>query len=130
MYTYHICFCLFTNDYESIQCLWEFPRKYNEHLCEKRVVHAAVEHWPGLYLIGSSKVYAATEENQECGCASRESSDQPMHLLSLIRVFSVRMKKVWIHSYALEAQLRLIRLGECTMHAHSCHGSIICFFST
>ena len=32
-------------------------------------------------------------KNQQCGCASREDSDQPRDQLSLIRVFAVRMQK-------------------------------------
>ena len=36
-----------------------------------------------------------------------EDSDQPGHPPSLIRVFAVRMKKVWVLSYPLSAQQRL-----------------------
>ena len=36
-----------------------------------------------------------------------EDSDQPGHLPSLIRVFTVRMKKAWVLSYPLSAQRRL-----------------------
>ena len=39
-------------------------------------------------------------------CAS-EDSDQPGHPPSLIRVFTVRMKKPWVLSYPLSAQRRL-----------------------
>ena len=36
-----------------------------------------------------------------------EDSDQPGHLPSLIRVFAVRLKKVWVLSYLSSAQRRL-----------------------
>ena len=50
--------------------------------------------------------WAASWQNQKCGCAPREDSDQPGHPPSLIRVFAVRMKKAWL-SYPLSAQRRL-----------------------
>ena len=40
-------------------------------------------------------------------CAPSEDSDQPGHPPSLIRVFTVRMKKAWFLSYPLSAQRRL-----------------------
>ena len=40
-------------------------------------------------------------------CVPSKDSDQLGHLPSLIRVFSVRMKKSWILSYPLRAQRRL-----------------------
>ena len=46
-------------------------------------------------------------QNQQCGCAPSEDSDQPGHPPSLIRVSAVRMKKGWILSYPLKAQRRL-----------------------
>ena len=46
-------------------------------------------------------------------CAPSEDLDQPRHPPSLIRVFTVRMKKAWVLSYPLRAQWRLIRLGGC-----------------
>ena len=46
-------------------------------------------------------------------CAPGEDADQSGHPPSLIRVFAVRMKKAWVLSYPLSAQLRLIRLGGC-----------------
>ena len=51
--------------------------------------------------------WAATWQNQQCGCAPSEDSDQPGHPPSLIRVFVVRMKKPWVLSYPLSAQRRL-----------------------
>ena len=45
--------------------------------------------------------------------APSENSDQPGHPPSLIRVFTVRIKKAWVLSYPLSAQRRLIRLGGC-----------------
>ena len=52
-------------------------------------------------------IWAATWQNQQCGCVPREDSDQPGHSPSLIRVFAVRMKKAWVLSYPLSAQQRL-----------------------
>ena len=52
-------------------------------------------------------IWAATRQNQQCGCAPSEDSDQPGHPPSLIRVFAVRMKKAWVLSYPLSAQRRL-----------------------
>ena len=67
----------------------------------------------------SLTIWATSWQNQQCGCAPSEDSDQPGHppsLIrvlqpgqppSLIRVFAVRMKKGWILSYPLNAQRRL-----------------------
>ena len=40
-------------------------------------------------------------------CAPSKDTDQPGHLSSLIRVFTVCMKKAWVLSYPLSAQQRL-----------------------
>ena len=40
-------------------------------------------------------------------CVPSEDSGQPGHLPSMIRVFTVRMKKAWVLSYPLSAQRRL-----------------------
>ena len=67
----------------------------------------------------SIKKRAPSWQNQQCGCAPSEDSDQPGHSYqpghppSLIRIFAVRMKKAWVLSYSLSAQRRLIRLGGC-----------------
>ena len=47
------------------------------------------------------------DKTNKMSFASSEDSDQPGHPPSLIRVFAVRMKKGWIHSYPLSAQRRL-----------------------
>ena len=51
--------------------------------------------------------WAATWQNQQNECAPSEDSDEPGHPPSLIRVFSVRMKKAWVLNYPLSAQRRL-----------------------
>ena len=51
--------------------------------------------------------WAATSQNQQCGCTPSEDSDQPGHPPSQIRVFAVRMKKAWVLSYLLSVQRRL-----------------------
>ena len=76
-------------------------------------------------------------------CAPNKDSDQPGHPPSLIRVFTVHMKKPWVYlSYPLSAWRTLIRLGRCpgwsesllgaqvTLLVLSWGGSIIlCFYS-
>ena len=52
-------------------------------------------------------VWALTWQNQQSEFAPSEDSDQPGHLPSLIRVFTVLMKKPWALSYPLSAQRRL-----------------------
>ena len=51
------------------------------------------------------------DKTNKMNCAPSEDSDQPGHPPSLIRVFTVRMKKAWVFSYPLNAQQRLTRLG-------------------
>ena len=63
-------------------------------------------HWTMKYKSLTYK-WAATWQNQQCGCAPSEDSDQPGHPPSLIRVFAVRMKRAWVLSYPLSAQRRL-----------------------
>ena len=53
------------------------------------------------------------EQPQQCGCATSEDSDQSGHPPSLIRDFTVCMKKPWVLSYPLSTQGRLIRLDGC-----------------
>ena len=76
-------------------------------------------------------VWAATWQNQQCGCAPSEDSDQPGHSPSLIRVFAVRMKKPWVLSYPLSATAKtLIRLGGCPGWSESSMGAhSVCWFS-
>ena len=52
-------------------------------------------------------IWAASWQNQQCGCAPSKDSDQPGHPPSLIRVFAVRMNHAWVLSYPLSAQPRL-----------------------
>ena len=51
-------------------------------------------------------IWAATWQDQQSECAPSEDSDHPGHPPSLIRVFTVRMKKAWVLSYQLSAQRR------------------------
>ena len=51
--------------------------------------------------------WAKTWQNQQSDCAPSEDSDQPGHPPSLIRVFTVCMKKTWVLSYPFSAQRRL-----------------------
>ena len=52
-------------------------------------------------------IWAASRQNQQCGCAPSEDSDKPGHPPSLIRFFTVRMKKAWILGYPFSVQRRL-----------------------
>ena len=73
--------------------------------------------------------WAASWQNQQCGCAPSEDSDQPGHPPSLIGVFTVRMRKAWVLSYPLSAQRRLIRLGRCPGWSESSLGAHpLCWF--
>ena len=61
-----------------------------------------------LSKLAKQSMWAASWQNQQCGSAPSEDSDQPGHPPpSLIRVFAVRMKKAWVLSYQLNAQRRL-----------------------
>ena len=72
-------------------------------------------------------IWAMTWQNQQCGCAPSEDSDQPWHPPSLIRVFAVRMKKAWVLSYPLSGGMpRLIWVfagHTVTLLVLSCRGS-------
>ena len=73
------------------------------------------------------------DKTSKMACAPSEDSDQPGHSPSLIRVFTVRMKKAKILSYPLSAQRRLrsawasaktlIRLGGCPGWSESSLGA-------
>ena len=63
------------------------------------------------------------DKTNKVACAPSEDSDQPGHLPSLIKVFTVRMKKAWVLSYPLSTQLRLIRLGGCAGWSESLLGT-------
>ena len=47
------------------------------------------------------------DKTNKIACAPSEDSGQPGHLPSLIRVFAVHMKKVWVLSYPLRAKADL-----------------------
>ena len=47
------------------------------------------------------------DKTNKMTCASSEDSDQPGHPPSLIKVFTVCMKKAWVLNYPLSAQRRL-----------------------
>ena len=53
------------------------------------------------------------DKTNKMACGLSEDSHQPGHPPSLIRFFAVRMKTVWVFSYPLRVQRRLIRLGGC-----------------
>ena len=67
---------------------------------------------------------ATTWENQQCGYASQEDSDQSRHQLSLVRVVVVHIKKAWVVSYPLSAQSRL---WKCPVWSESLLGAHLFF---
>ena len=85
--------------------------------CEKifQNVFLVCHHDSFLFLI----IWAASWQNEQNECAPSEDYDQPGHPPSLIRVFAVHMKKVWVLSCPLSAQRRLIRLGGCPVWSES-----------
>ena len=69
--------------------------------------------------------WAATWQNQQSDCAPSKDSDQPGHPRSLIRVFTVCMKKAWVLSTAKT----LIRLDGCPGWSESSLGAhLFCWF--
>ena len=68
------------------------------------------------FLISSE---APRDKTNKMACAPREDSAQTRHPPSLIRVFAVRMKKVWVLSYPLSSQRRLVRLDGCPVGSES-----------
>ena len=52
------------------------------------------------------QIWAATSEDVPTNSAPNENSDQPAHTRSLVRVFIVRMKKLWITGYPKCVQWR------------------------
>ena len=67
-----------------------------------------------VMVVGSAVVMITSKEHyryesprgktNKMTCAPSEDSDQPGHPSSLIRVFAVRMKKLWVLSYPQSAQ--------------------------
>ena len=75
--------------------------------------------------------WSALRQNSQNDCAPSEDSDPPGHPSSLIRVFAVRMKKVWVLSYLpIERTAKtLIRLGGCPCWSESSLGAhSLCWF--
>ena len=100
-----------------VHCLDSIISLVSNFMCSFKIL-ASLWSWAGLSLtwLQTPKTgfpmyiklrWAASWQNQHCGCAPSEDSDQPGHPPSLIRVFAVRMKKSWILSYPLCAQRRL-----------------------
>ena len=74
-------------------------------------------------------IWAASWQNQQCGCAPSEDSDQPGHPPSLIRVFAVRSMDSRVQAFFMRTAKTLIKLGgrpcwsESSLGAHS-----LCWF--
>ena len=76
-------------------------------LSHTRFVHLRKNERVWHYDMQCNAKWATTWQNQQNGCAPSEDSDQPGRRPSLIRVFTVHMKKAWVLSYLLRAQRRL-----------------------
>ena len=74
--------------------------------------------------------WAATWQNKQNECAPSEDSDQPGHPPSLIRAFTVRMKKPWVLSLPTERTAKtLFRLGGYPGWSESSLGALsFCWF--
>ena len=80
--------------------------------------------WLHTWTFFLATIWATSWQNQQNDCVLSEDSDQPGHLPSLIRVFTVHMKKAWTLSYPLSVQWRLIWVDAqadpslCWAHSH------------
>ena len=85
-----------------------YPRDgmFNPHLTIIKYSYILVlwDQWAHSRLF---QIWAPSWQNQQCGCAPSEDSDQPGHPPSLIRVFAVRMKKGWVLCCPMSAKRRL-----------------------
>ena len=75
--------------------------------------------WLDIDVLKSKKFEPPHDKTSTMICAPSEDSDQPGHLPSLIKVFTVHMKKHCVLSYQLSAlrRLRLIWV----FAGHTCH---------
>ena len=64
-----------------------------------------------LYSLG--KCEPKHDKRNKMTCVPSKDSDKPGHIVSMIRVLAVHLKKVWVLNYSKSAQGRLIRLGRC-----------------
>ena len=79
---------------------------YDIALFRACIVHFFI--WQGGTTFNNNNIiinnWATVRQNKQNDYASSEDSDKPGHPSSLIRVFAVHMKKVWVLSYPLSAQ--------------------------
>ena len=68
-------------------------------------------------------IWACEWQNQQNDLCTSEDSDQPGHPSSLIRVFSIHMKKHWVLNYLLSPEWTLIWLGRCPSWSESLLGA-------
>ena len=73
------------------------------------------------FLSCTTGIFQLYDKTNKMNCAPSEDSDQPGHLPSLIRVFAVRMKKLWVLSYPLSAQRRLWSDWADAQTGRTCH---------
>ena len=109
----HCTDCPLSPWFKSRESIWQRSRESREMvqgiLGVQGIPGLPTAHQPISHLRNHDEyqISAASWQNQKCGCAPSEDSDQSGHLPSLIRVLAVRMKKAWVLSYPLSAQRRL-----------------------
>ena len=80
---------------------------YPQPLCWNLWQTASWSLLPGMACNASHIPEPPCDKTKKMAHAPSKASDQPGHPPSLITVFAVRMKKVWVLSYPLSAQRRL-----------------------
>ena len=95
-----------TNSLEGVQikmyCCYKTSKQTQKKLLRMFLLKLSLLKFPLLIIIESRH-----DKTNKLACAPSENSDQPGHPHSLIRIFTVRMEKVWVLSYPLSAQRRL-----------------------
>ena len=88
-----------SNEYPQHMFLWRTKENYPLIITK---YPPYLFHWKPSYLLEPPH-----DKTNKMACVPSEASDQPGHHPSLIRVFTVHMKKPWVLSYPLRAQQRL-----------------------
>ena len=90
------------------KCLDTYSATHSKDSSYFLILHYTIVSKHACKLLVQIRVFgAAWWQNHKMACAHSEDSDQPGHLSSLIRVFTVNLKKAWVLSYLLSAQWRL-----------------------
>ena len=125
----------------KVKYSWTFSNISSSRICKENWKHFQ-NHWSSLIiLISISWLYegfkfinallkwAASCQNQQNGMRTQRRIRSAWDPPSLIRVFTVQMKKAWVLSYPMSAQKRLTRLGGCPGWSESSLGAeSFCWF--